>query len=275
MAGSLSLASYRKRGTMVLSFLWKQERLITTMAEIDGTRDVLEHIHLIQTRLDDLNGRLRRGPLLLKTQEGNIQKCTAQLEQLQAKHRELLAEAKEKELEVNAHDQAIAKRKLQLQEAKTNKDYQALQLQIQTDEAARGALDDEALEAMDKADRFTPNFLPAEADLKKAQELYETTKQKFFSDKPGIESEIADYNKQLQAEEAKLPQNFREVYDRLIRSVGGANALAVVENQKYCGGCNHQIPINSLAHIVAQKPITCSSCARLLYVPADFEFDKG
>ena len=245
------------------------------MVKTEETRDVLEYIHLIQTRLGDLNGRLRRGPALLKTQEGNIQKFTAKLEQLQTEHRSLVAEAKKKELDVASHDQAIAKRKQQLQEAKTNKEYQALQLQIQADEAARGPLDDAALEAMDKAEKFAKNFPSAEAEVTKAQELYDTTKRKFFEEKPHIESEIADYNVQLQAEEVKLPKEFRDVYDRLIRSVGGANALAVVENQKYCGGCNHQIPVNSLAHILSKKPVVCSSCARLLYVPTDFEFDKG
>jgi len=245
------------------------------MVKTDETRDVLEQIHLIQTRLADLNGRLRRGPVLLKTQEGNIQKFTAKLEQLREEHRVLVAAAKTKEQNVAAHDQAIAKRKLQLQEAKTNKDYQALLLQIQADEAARSALDDEALEAMEKAEKFAKNFPPAEAEVKKVQELYETTKTKFLAEKPHIESEIADYNGQLKAEEVKLPKDFRDVYDRLVRSVGGADALAVVENQKYCGGCNHQIPVNSLAHILAKKPVTCSSCARLLYVPTDFEFDKG
>jgi len=245
------------------------------MVKTDETRDVLEHIHLIQTRLGDLNGRLRRGPLLLKTQEGNIQKLTAKLEQLQAEHRSLAAEAKKKEQEVTAHDQAIAKRKQQLQEAKTNKEYQALQLQMQADESARNVLDDEALEAIEKAEKFTQNFSPVEIEMKKAQELYETTKKRFLSEKPHIESEIAEYNGQLQVEEAKLSKEFREVYDRLVRSVGGANALAVVVGQKYCGGCNHQIPVNSLAHILAKKPVTCSSCARLLYVPTNFEFDKG
>ena len=245
------------------------------MADIAGIRDVLEQIHLIQTRLGDLDSRLRRGPLLLKTQEENIQKFTAKLEQLQAEHHSLVAEAKRKEQEVAAHDQAIAKRKLQLQEAKTNKDYQALQLQIQADEKVRGVLDDEALEAMDKADQFALRFPPVEAEVKKARELHEMSKKKFLSEKPQIESEIANYNKELQAEETKMPKEFRDVYDRLVRSVGGFNALAVVEDQKYCGGCNHQIPVNSLAHILAKKPITCSSCARLLYVPADFTFDKG
>jgi predicted nucleic acid-binding Zn-ribbon protein len=245
------------------------------MADIDGIRDVLEQVHLIQTRLGDLNGRLRRGPLVLKTQESNIQKFTEKLGKLQEEHRLLVADAKRKEQEVNVHDQVITKRKLQLQEAKTNKEYQALLLQIQLDESARGPLDDTALDAMDKAEKFAMNFPPAEAEVKKAQELYETTKQKFFTEKPHIESEIADYHKQVEAEEAKMPSAFREVYDRLVRSVGGENALAVVEGQKYCGGCNHQIPVNSLAHILAKTPVACSSCARLLYVPADFQFDKG
>ncbi|MCL2710359.1 MAG: hypothetical protein FWE95_05720 [Planctomycetaceae bacterium] len=260
---------------MTPSFLWKRERWTTTMVKTDETRDVLEHIHLIQTRLADLGGRLRRGPSLLKTQEGNIQKFTAKLEQLQSEHRTLVAEAKKREQEVAVHDQAIARRKQQLQEAKTNKEYQALQLQIQADETARGGLDDAALEAMEKVEKFAENFPSAEAEVKKAQELHDTTKKKFLSEKPHIESEIADYSAQLQAEEVKLPKEFRDVYNRLIRSVGGANALAVVENQKYCGGCNHQIPVNSLAHILAKKPVVCSSCARLLYVPADFQFDKG
>ena len=245
------------------------------MADIVGIRDVLEHVHLIQTRLGDLEGRLRRGPILLKNQEASIQKFTEKLEQLKSEHHVLAAEAKDKEQKVAAHDQMIAKRKTQLQEAKTNKEYQALQLQIEADETLRGTLDDAALEAMEKAENFTKNFPPVEAEIKKAQELYETTKQKFFSEKDHIESEIAEYNKQLQAEEAKLPKDFRDVYNRLVRSVGGPNALAVVEDQKYCGGCNHQIPVNSLAHILAKKPVTCSSCARLLYVPADFQFDKG
>jgi len=245
------------------------------MADIDKIRDVLEHIHIIQTRLGDLNGRLRRGPLLLKTQEGNIQKNTEKLEKLQTEHQLLIAEVKNKEQEVNAHAQMILKRKAQLQEAKTNKDYQALQLQIEADEKTRDVLDDAALEAIENTERFALKFPPLEAEVQKARELYETTKEKFHSEKPHIESEIADYQKQLQAEETKLPKEFREIYDRLVRSVGGDKALAVVEGQKYCGGCNHQIPVNSLASILAKKPITCSSCARLLYLPADFTFDKG
>ncbi len=106
-------------------------------------RSVLERIHQIQTRLAQLGGRLRRGPLVLKTQQANIEKLIANLANIREEYQQLLARAKQKELEVAANDQAIAKRKLQLLEAKSNKDYQALQMQIKADEAARGVVDDE------------------------------------------------------------------------------------------------------------------------------------
>ncbi|MDR1140725.1 MAG: hypothetical protein LBL62_03465 [Planctomycetaceae bacterium] len=245
------------------------------MSNSDNIRNILEQIHLIQSQLNDLNGSLRRAPLVLKAQEGNIQKQLANLAQINETYQKLKAEAKQKELEVAANDQALAKRKTQLQESKSNKEYQALQLQIKADEAARSVLDDEALEAIEKAEQYAVNIPVAETELKKLRELYETTKKKFLEDKPQIEAKIVQFQQLLETEEAKLPRDFCEIYNRLVHNVGGNEALAIVENQKYCGGCNHQIPINSLAQILQKKPITCSSCARLLYLPKDFIFDKG
>ncbi len=238
-------------------------------------RSVLKRIHEIQTRLGNLQAKLRRGPLALRTQNANIEKQQAALEKMREEHHKLVTYAKRKELEVATNDQAIAKRKMQLQEAKSNKEYQALQLQIKADEAARGVLDDEALEAIDQAETFAKRFPAVEEELKKTQELYAATKQKITEEKPGVEADIESCNAQLAAEESLLPQEFREIYDRLVRHVGGPEALAVVQNQKFCGGCNQQIPINSLALMLQGKAMACTSCARLLYLPEDFVFDKG
>ena len=235
----------------------------------------MARLHQLQTRLGELNARLRRNPLVLKTQEGNVQKILGELDKLKDTQKQLQLEAKKKEQEVAVSDQALAKRKAQLSEAKTNKEYQALQHQIKADEAARGVLDDEALEAIDKADRFADNFPKIETELAKAKELFENTQKRFQAEKPEIDAEIVKLGGQLKETEEELPRDFREIYDRLVRSVGGENALAVVENQKYCGGCNYQVPINSLAMILQRKPITCSSCARLLYVEDGYVFDKG
>ena len=245
------------------------------MPSTDPIRGIMARLHQIQTRLGELQARLRRGPLVLQTQEENVRKKLSELEKLKETQTQLLLEARKKEQEVAAGDQALARRKAQLSESKNNKEYQALQHQIKADEAARSILDDEALDAIDKAEKFTENFPKVEAELAKAEELFDNTKKKHLTEKPDIEAEIAKLGDQLKEAEVELPREFREIYDRLVRSVGGENALAIVEDQKYCGGCNYQIPINSLAMILQRKPITCSSCARLLYVGENFVFDKG
>ena len=245
------------------------------MPPTDPIRGLMARLHQQQNRLGELNAKLRHQPLVLETQDKNIRKVLAELEKLNETQKQLQLEARKKEQEVALSDQALAKRKLQLSEAKTNKEYQALQHQINADEAARSVLDDEALEAMDKAEKFAGHFPKVEAELAKARELFENTRKKFLDEQPGIEAEMARLHAQLKDTESELPSEFREMYDRLVRSVGGENALAVVENQKYCGGCNYQVPINSLAMILQRIPITCSSCARLLYVDEGFVFDKG
>lgn len=245
------------------------------MSTTDDIRSVLERIHQLQARLADLNGRLQKGPKVLKVQENNIKKQQDNLDKVRNDHQMLLADAKLKEQEVAANDLTISKRKQQLQEAKNNKDYSALQIQIKADEAARDVLEGEALEAIEKAEKFAETFPAVEEEVKRVQELYDRTKQKFLEEKPGIEDEIARFGKLLAEEEVKLPRDFKEIYLRLVQSKGGDQATAPVEKQKFCGGCNHQVPINSLAKILQKQPILCSSCARLLYVPEDFVFDKG
>ncbi|MDR1484387.1 MAG: hypothetical protein LBT09_06150 [Planctomycetaceae bacterium] len=245
------------------------------MENSSDIRDVLERIHELQLQLTELNGRLRRGALLLKSQTAAIQKNEAALQTVTGEYHKLHAYAKQKESEVAHNDLNLAKRKEQLREAKTNKEYQALQLQIAADEAARSVLDDEALEAIEKAEKFHANVEAADLELSKSRELFDSTQLKYAENKPKIESDIAAVSELLKAEEVKLPREFKEIYDRLVRSLGGGESLAVVENQRYCGSCNHQIPINSLAIIMQKKPITCSSCARLLYIPKDFIFDRG
>ncbi|MDR2172511.1 MAG: hypothetical protein LBP59_20415 [Planctomycetaceae bacterium] len=245
------------------------------MENLNDTRAVLERIHELQLQLNELNGRLRRGTLLLKSQMATIQKNEAALQKVTDEFQKLHAYAKQKELEVAQNDLNLAKRKEQLREAKTNKEYQALQLQIAADEAARSVLDDEALEAIEKAEKFHDSVDLAEQELKKSQELYVKTKNKFAEDKPKIDDNISKVRDLLKVEEVKLPREFKEIYDRLVRSMGGGESLAVVENQRYCGACNHQIPINSLAILMQKIPVTCSSCARLLYIPKDFVFDRG
>lgn len=238
-------------------------------------RDLMESLHRTLQCLGDLSARLRRGPLTIKAQEKNLGSLTEKRDKAKAEHQKRVLEAKEKERQMNAAETAIAKRKTQLSEAKTNKEYQALQSQIAADETANSVLADETLEAIEKAEKCLPAVTAAEEELKKGESLLEATRQTVALEEPAIRADIARFSEELHALEKELPSEFREIYGRLVHHFEGPERLAVIVKQKFCGGCNQQVPINSLAQILQKKPITCSCCGRLLFVPEDYVFDRG
>ncbi|MGL6196814.1 MAG: zinc ribbon domain-containing protein [Thermoguttaceae bacterium] len=237
--------------------------------------ELMERLDRIQRQLSDLGSRLRRGPLMLKSQDTSIKNLTLKLEQVLEEQKQLLLASKAKEKQNTESEQAIARRKAQLSESKNNKEFQALKMQIAADEAASAVLADEVLEAMEAYENFGATVVATEKELEKAKELFETTRKQVLAEEPSIKSDIERCTAELKAAESKLPKEFREVYDRLVRSSGGTEALAVIVNQNFCSGCNQTLPINSIAMVIQGKAVTCSSCGRLLFVPEGYQFSKG
>lgn len=245
------------------------------MSSTSVLTELLGRLDRIQRQLGDLNSRLKRGPLILQAQQNQIRNLTKKLEEVKNRHTQLILEAKEKERLNTESENAIARRKTQLSESKNNKEFQALKAQIASDEAANLELTGAVLEAMEKSEAFVEQVRAAESELQKTVKLHEHKKGEIEAETPGIEEDIRRCTEELRAAESELKQDFREMYDRLVKSHGGDQALAVITNQRFCGGCNQTVPINSIALVIQGKPIPCSSCGRLLYVPEGYRFARG
>ena len=235
-----------------------------------GIAPLMEEIHNIQRQLSDLNSRLSRGPKMLKVQEDAANNVLAKLEKVRSEYHQLQQAARFKEEQLTQSENALKRRREQMQEAKNNKEFQALKLQIQADEAANGVLADETLESLEKAEKFAPNVAAVEADLQAIKDLLEKTASTIAEEKPVIEADIARCSERLSAAEQKIPKEFREIYTRMTRTMGGEQGMAKISEGNYCGGCRQLIPINFVAQVIQGKPITCKSCGRLLYVPEGF-----
>ena len=236
----------------------------------NNVASLMEDIHNIQRQLSDLNSRLQRGPKMLKAQENAVNRLLAQLEQVRGEHHQLSKTARYKEEQLAQSENALNRRREQMQEAKNNKEFQALKLQIQADEAANSVLADEALEAIEKADNFMPHIEAAEKELQAAQDLWKKTQESIEKELPLVEADIVRCSDRLKIVEQKVPKEFKDIYLRLARSMGGEQALAWVTDGNFCGGCRQLIPINFVAQVVQGKPVTCKSCGRLLYAPKGF-----
>lgn len=203
---------------------------------------------------------------MMQAHQANLQRVEAQLGLAREEFKKLKNATDDKQMQLSTAEAAVEKRRTQLREAKNNHEYQALKEQIAASEMANSVAADEILEAMDKLDQFQKKVAEADAAVKKSQEQAEKTRQEVEKQRPVIEGDIRRLEAELSKQEATLPEEFREIYVRVVRTKG-VEALASVHGE-FCGGCNQQVPLNMINSLMlGGKPILCKSCGRLLYLP--------
>lgn len=230
-----------------------------------STLDVLRTLHRIHRQLVDLRERLARGPRLLQARQAHVQRMEDRLAQFHAEAKALRMVLDQKQLQLREGEERVQRYQRQLNEAKSNAEYQALQEQIKAVQMANSVLEDEILETMEKIDQFKLTVDQAQADLALAKVELEKTIQEVQNQQPTLQADIQRVEAELTQQEQLLSDDIREIYHRLLRQRGD-EALAPVEGES-CGGCHQQVPINMISQIKLNQVVFCKSCGRLLYLP--------
>jgi predicted nucleic acid-binding Zn-ribbon protein len=237
------------------------------LSQTNVSTDTLRKLHRIHRQLADLQERLERGPRVVQAHQVNLGRLEKQLEEARAKSKSLRVASDAKQLQLQAGEAAVKRRRQQLLEAKSNTEFQALKDQIAADEMANSVLADEALELMEKLDEATKAVAVAETGSAKAREEADKNRQGYEDEAPDIQGDVRRLEAELKVAEAELPADFLDLYRRLVRAKGG-DALAPVHGE-FCGGCNQHVPLNMCSGLRLSKPVCCKSCGRLLYLPED------
>jgi len=206
----------------------------------------------------------------LKPQELNAIKEELVLQEAQAKKAEddsraFLLKRKEKELELETRELNIKKLQTQQFQVKTNKEYSAMQQEIEGLRADKSVLEEEVIVLFDKIDA-------AKTEVEKQKQLLQQQKNKFQSEEKRIHSEIADIEKGLAELEAKrttitplIKHLLLANYERILKGKSGL-AMAEVRGDA-CGGCFINLPPQVINEIkMKDKIIYCENCSRILYI---------
>jgi predicted nucleic acid-binding Zn-ribbon protein len=237
------------------------------LSQTTVSTDILRKLHRIHRQLGDLKERLERGPRIAQAHQANMTRLESRLEDARNKLKSVRVSSDAKQLQLQAGETGVARRRQQLLEAKSNAEYQALKDQIAADEMANSVLADEALELMEKLDEIKKEVAVAEAAVAKARNEADKNQQDHDGQAPNIQGDLRRLEGELKGAEAELSGDFRDLYQRLVRAKGG-DALAPIHGE-FCGGCNQHVPLNMCAGLMLSKPVCCKSCGRLLYLPED------
>ena len=136
------------------------------------TAAALRDLHRIHQQQADLKDRLTAGPRRVKAAEGAIQDLQQTLDEVKDSYTKARVQADERQLQLQEGEQRIIDTQGKLNTCSTNKEFQTLKDQIESDKKSNDVLSDEILELLDGLDGHQDKVSVAQQNLDNAnQEL--------------------------------------------------------------------------------------------------------
>lgn len=233
--------------------------------------EILEKLLIIQDRdrrLAQLKSEAARIPAEIAAAQQRVADESAKLESAKNELKRIETERKKLELDAESKRQQILKYRTQLNQIKSNIEYQALNKEISKAESDIRQIEDIELDLMEKLDKLQPALKAEQAQLKEVTAKGESEKTELQQRAKLIEVEQA----QLKADRDQLvtavDPDLLTRYERLLRSKGDLAIVPVKHGN--CGGCHLNVPPQIIHNAkLGSELVSCSYCSRILYWQAE------
>jgi len=230
--------------------------------------EILKELQKIDSQIFQVKQDLINKPKKFSILEQDFEGLTGSLKDLDAELKKVQMEHKEKDLELQTKEVSIGKHKSQLPLIKTNKEYNALQLEIEKMKADNSLLEETILVQMEKIDELKAAVAKEKLVLAEEEKKLNITKADVELEIKQLEDKISKLNIQRKT---VVPADFDpeviDLYER-IRENRGEIAIVPVENGA-CTGCYMNLRAQVLNELRLGKLLTCETCSRLLYVESE------
>ena len=228
--------------------------------------EILLKIQEKDITISSLTERAKQLPEELDAARKKVQDAEARLKDKNEETKKLQVAHKEMEGDIETKQEEVRKYSTQLYQLKTNKEYKAMEKQINDIKFNCGLIEDKILEKMEGVEQSQNEFRCGEEALAEAKkELAEGEKE------IKVEIEAVDLEiKKIQQAREDLTQginpDFLRKYEHIFKNKRGT-ALVAVSNRT-CQGCHMILPPNVINEVKRRKKIIiCDNCARILYYP--------
>ena len=182
--------------------------------------------------------------------------------------RAIQLQQKSKEMELGSKEETIKKTQAQLFQVKTNKEYTALQHEIEGFKADKSVMEDEILKLLDQVEQAQQEVGRQREALRQEEEVLRATKAQVDDQMQQAQKELDGLQAQRQQLSPQVPPKILSTYERVLENRQGV-ALVPVEHDA-CGGCHMTLPPQMIHELrMMEQLIACDSCARLLYWVGD------
>jgi predicted nucleic acid-binding Zn-ribbon protein len=226
----------------------------------------LVQLQAVDSEIYALRHEKETKPQEIKALQEEFEAKKQQLNELEKSHLDLQKQRKDKEGELATKEEATKKLQSQLFSLKTNKEYQAMLVQIQDSKADASVIEDKILQLFDVADKAKKDIEQEKNRLLGEEKVFNDLKKKVDDRVKEIEGRLAQLDAQRKQILPGIEEKILGQYDRILLSRDGLAICGVKANS--CLGCNMFVPPQVINLIkMYERIITCEVCNRILYIP--------
>jgi uncharacterized protein len=227
-----------------------------------------QQLRAAQSRLDAASKDVR-------IQERRVHDLAERQRLASSKLMEARSTAGQVELDLKSRDAHIEKLRLQQQNAKNNKEYQAYLVEINTEKVDKNKIEDDLIKLMESVEK-------GQQELKDLNAHLDAERAKLTVLKEQIGEKLAAQHAEMEAlrgprDEAynAVPPKPRGIFDRLAEHHDGEALSAISKpdrrREEYvCSACNMELVTDVYNKLHSRdEMIFCPSCRRILYIPED------
>ena len=232
---------------------------------MENVLDILRKLQVIDGALYQLRRELREQPLLLEQANHAVAEAQAPAKTIEASIKDLHVQQKQKDLDLTTKETNAKKLQSQLFQVKTNKEYSAIQHEIEQSKADSSLLEEEILKLMERIERLSREHKARLAVAAEEQGKLKLEEARVAEQSAAIQAHISDLEQQRAGVAPNVERDTLTLYERVLAIREGVAMVPLIGDS--CSGC-HMAQRPQVIHEVHLKAklVMCESCSRILYL---------
>jgi predicted nucleic acid-binding Zn-ribbon protein len=230
-------------------------------------KEVIEKLLSVQ-EMDEqilrIKATLAEGPRRLEEENGELSVHLERYEELSRQAKEAMRAGERKNGDLEGIDRKIKDLNGKQMTARSNKEYEALKMEIAGHKADYEILEEEALQQWSVGEEREKQAAEEQAIISRLEAEYAERKAEWETEAKAFETEMARLA-EIRAERAKdISPTWIETYEKVLRKCGSPALVEIVA--RYCQGCQRHVTVHDVTRAIkGTEVVQCKACSRILY----------
>jgi predicted nucleic acid-binding Zn-ribbon protein len=219
----------------------------------------------LETTIEESRRRVTAHPQRVQDADARLSQAKGIVDEAKQRLKASQELRREQEKDAATFQARLSKFKDQLSAVKTNREYQAMQVEIETAQKELGIVEEKVLERMMEADALAADVKKAEQALAVQQKEIEAEKKVMAEELATVETALAQATAQRATVIAAMEPRLVALFEQVARARKGI-AICIATRDGLCSACHVRLRPQVFQEVRRNDAIIqCFSCNRILY----------